>query len=142
MPKAVAIDKTPCLCIRMRRASQKMTDFYGRMLASVGLTLNQFSLLVNISRMEGCGTGELARKVGQDKSTLVRTLEPLMREGLIVDRAPENERKRQLHVTQQGRAVLNQATPMWAEAQTRLAAKLGKSHAELMAFFDRLDELD
>ena len=132
----------PCLCIRMRRAAQKVTDFYDQMLSSTGLTVNQFSLLVNISRMEGCGTGELARKVGQEKSTLVRTLQPLIRNGLVKDRSSEGERRRRLYLTPQGTATLTKAVPLWKKAQTALAEKLGTTHTALLEIFDGIDILE
>lgn len=142
MPSPASETKTPCLCIRLRRAAQRMTDFYSRMLAPVKLTVNQFSLLNNLSRMEGCGTGELARKVGQDKSTLVRTLQPLLRDGLINDHSSEDDRRRQLFLTPQGRSILDRAIPLWQEAQAELVVKLGKKQAELMEFFDKLDSIE
>lgn len=129
------IPQKPCVCINLRRIAQKVTDFYDKALAPAGVSVNQYSLLVNISRVEGCGTGELAERVRLEKSTLVRTVQPLLRDGLIEDRAAAKSRRRRLYLTPAGEGVLQQAFPLWEKAQEDIAVKLGKSHAELGAFF-------
>lgn len=125
--------------MRLRRISQKITDLYDDILSPAGVSANQFSLLANISRMEGCGTGELARRVRLEKSTLVRTLQPLLRDGLIVDNSSAGNRKRQLCVTPAGHEVLEKAVPLWNKAQAEVVSKLGTDHAALMELFDKVD---
>lgn len=132
---------SPCICIRMRRVAHTVTDFYDQALKPAGISINQFSLLMNISRLEGCGTGDLARHVRLEKSTLVRTLQPLLKAGLIVDTSPAGGRRRQLQLSPSGRALLEQAIPLWNTAQKALRAKLGKNHNTLMEFFTVLDTL-
>lgn len=132
------IPEKPCLCINLRRVAQKVTDFYDRVLQPVGVSVNQYSLLVNISRMEGCGTGELAQRVRLEKSTLVRTLQPLLRAGLIEDKAPGKARRRRLYISPQGEEVLQKAFPLWQKAQGELAGALGENYSSLIAVFDQI----
>ena len=129
------VPATPCVCINLRRIAQKVTDFYDKTLEPAGVSVNQYSLLVNVSRREGCGTGELARRVKLEKSTLVRTLAPLLRDGLIVDESTGKSRRRQLFLTPAGEDVLKKAFPLWNEAQEAMAGKLGKSHQQLLDIF-------
>lgn len=131
------VPTTPCVCINLRRIAQKVTDFYDKTLEPVGVTVNQYSLLVGISRREGCGTGELARRVKLEKSTLVRTLAPLLRDGLIVDESTGNNRRRRLFLTPAGEDVLKKAFPLWNEAQETVTGKLGKNHQELLDIFEQ-----
>ena len=139
MKKRDYLPEVPCLCINLRRVSQKVTDFYDKSLKPVGVSVNQYSLLVHISRMEGCGTGELAQRVRLEKSTLVRTLQPLLRNGLIDDRSSGEARRRRLYISPQGEEVLKNAFPLWQKAQEELAAKLGNNYSGLIAIFEQLD---
>lgn len=119
--------------------AQKVTDFYDKALKPAGISLNQYSLLVNLGGIEGCGTGELAQRVKLEKSTLVRTLQPLLRDGLVVDRSPVGSRRRQLYLTPLGRKVMKKAFPLWTKAQEDTAANLGKSLDELMTLFENIE---
>ena len=128
-----------CICIRMRRAAQRVTDVYDHALKPAGISINQYSLLINISRLESCGTGELARHVRLEKSTLVRTLPPLLKAGFIIDCSPAGSRRRQLELTPLGRKVLEQAIPLWETAQHVLRAKLGARFDACMEIFAILE---
>ncbi|MDR1125916.1 MAG: MarR family winged helix-turn-helix transcriptional regulator [Deltaproteobacteria bacterium] len=139
MKKRNYLPEAPCICISLRRISHKVTDFYDKALKSTGVSINQYSLLINISRMEGCGTGELAQRVRLEKCTLVRTLQPLLRDGLIADKSSGTARRRRLHLTPAGEDVLKKALPLWDKAQEDVAVKLGKSYEELMRIFNEVD---
>lgn len=132
---------TPCYCMRMRRAANRITGYYGDLLAATGLTANQLSLLVTLSRMEGCGLGQLAEAVSLEKSTLVRTLQPLIKAGYIIDSAPKNSRSRQLHLTTNGRDTLARSMPLWQAAQENIRYKLGENHKQIMEMLAVLDQL-
>lgn len=116
-----------------------MTDYYDKALEPLGISLNQFSLLVNIRAIEGCGTGELAQRVKLEKSTLARTLQPLIRSGLIVDKSPEKSRRREYYLSASGRKFLKAAVPIWSRVQDDIAAKMGKSLDEILELFDNVD---
>lgn len=139
MGKLDYIPQTPCICINLRRIAQKVTDCYDKALKPAGVSANQYSLLVNIGRMEGCGTGKLAERVRLEKSTLVRTLQPLFRQGLITDNSSAGNRRRSLCLTQAGEQVLKKAFPLWKRAQDEIAGKLGIGHAELMSVISSMD---
>lgn len=130
----------PCLCTQMRLASLQLTEFYDQALQGAGIRINQYSLLVNIARLGTCGTGELAQKVGLEKSTLVRTLKPLIAQGLIDDLAPDSARKRQLRLSPAGEQTLALAIPLWEQAQSRLAENYGEHYAHMMGFLRQLNQ--
>lgn len=133
---------TPCLCIRLRRAAQRVTGLYDRLLEPAGITLNQYSLLANLNRMEGCAAGELAARIRLEKSTLARTLRPLFQAGYVTDAATPGSRRQRLHLTPAGKDVLNQAVPLWQQAQAAVKTRLGQRQAELLELLDRLDQDD
>lgn len=124
-PGASQTAGTPCLCFRIRRAAQRIKDFYDETLAPTGVSVAQYALLININRMEGCGTGELARVMKYEKSTLVRTLQPLLNDGFIADRSPGSNRKRQLYITEEGTRVFSKTKLLWSKAQNEIHSRLG-----------------
>ena len=142
MDIAAHLPQQPCVCIHARRIAQKITHFYDTMLQPAGVSVAQYSLLVNIARLEGCGTGELAEQVRLEKSTLVRTLQPLLRNGLITDVSLGTSRKRRLCLTPSGKAVVKKAFPLWTKAQKELHKALGKNHDYLIEIFTALESLE
>ena len=131
----------PCLCTRARRAAQRMTDYYDKALQPSGISVNQYALLINIARLGECGTGELAQKLKLEKSTLVRTLKPLLATGLIVDVSTAGSRKRKLRLTPEGERVLQTAIPLWRQVQNELTDRLGEDYERLINFFDTANSL-
>lgn len=129
----------PCVCINLRRVGRKVTGFYDKALEPVGIGVTQYSLLINICHIEGCGTGELAQRVKLEKSTLVRTLQPLLKAGLVVDKSSGEKRRRCLYLTPAGEDVLKRAYPLWMKAEEEVMLKLGMSYEEIVKFFERVD---
>ena len=129
-----------CYCINVRRAANRITDFYDRLLDPFGISINQFCILNNLSLMSGCGTGELANQLQLEKSTLVRSLKPLQDSGYIEDTSPPGSRSRQLYLTAAGEKLLAEAKPSWEEAQKQIKAKLGSD--EIRTLMSLLGELD
>lgn len=117
---------TACYCLKTRRATASVTKHYDQALAPCGITINQFSVLMNIARTEKCSVRELADMAELDKSTLARNLKPLYRMGLVVDTKEPGMRNSQLALTKAGKKTIECATPLWAEAQQALTDKLGK----------------
>lgn len=131
----------PCLCTRARRAAQRMTDYYDEALQPSGISVNQYALLINIARLGECGTGELAQKLKLEKSTLVRTLKPLLAANLIADDSAAGSRKRRMRLTPEGESVLQKAIPLWQRVQNELKDRLGEDYVRLIHFFDTTHRL-
>ena len=114
-----------CTCINMKRASRAITGYYDRALASAGVTVNQFSLLVTLQRMGSGSTSGLAVRLHLDRSTMVRNLKPLIAAGYIEDTAREGARDRRLQLTQKGLSAINAAAPLWEKAQDEVRSRIG-----------------
>ncbi len=125
--------KTDCYCIKLRRAVGNITEYYDRMLKPSGLTLNQFSLLGSINKLGVCSIVELSKNVGLEKSTLVRTLKPLLAAGYIEDTSIKGSRNRQLKLTKQGLLALYRGNIHWQDAQTHIKENLGAENMELLS---------
>lgn len=120
--------KTSCYCINSRRLSNLITNKYDKHLQEINLTVNQYSLLVNINQLEICSVSDLAAYVGLERTTLVRTLKPLFDKKLIEDISETNQRNRQIKITQKGKEVLEKGKPLWKQAQKEIEDKIGKDN--------------
>ena len=120
--------KTSCYCINSRRLSNLITNKYDKYLQEINLTVNQYSLLVNINQLEICSVSDLAIYVGLERTTLVRTLKPLFDKKLIEDISKTTQRNRQIKITQKGKEVLEKGKPLWKQAQKEIEDKIGKDN--------------
>jgi DNA-binding MarR family transcriptional regulator len=112
-----------------------VTDYYDRLLAPVGITLNQFSLLKNLRDIGISSVSRLANHVGLDRSTLVRGLKPLLKAGYIEDISQAGKRDNQMRLTPLGYQTVAAAMPFWEQAQERVVRQMGEDD---LATFTRL----
>jgi DNA-binding MarR family transcriptional regulator len=129
-----------CTCLRLRKASRRVSLFYDQHLEPYGLTITQYGLLGHIKSLDGIGIGPLAEKLVMDPTTLTRNLRPLERKGFVVMPAdPRDRRSRCLHLTEAGRQAFEAARPGWNAAQHEIARVLGgKDGVALAATIDRM----
>ncbi len=116
-----------CNCFAARQAARALTRDYERHLAPTGLTSSQFSILILIDERPGVGMRELADELVMDRTSLVRALKPLQRDGLVVIGAAASGGPRQnaLALTAAGIAKLAEAEPLWRNAQNEFAERFG-----------------
>lgn len=132
--------KSPCYCINLRRAANAVSQLYDDGLAAVGVTVNQFSLLNSIARRGPCSVSALAEDVGLERTTLVRTLSPLLDRGLVRDTAETGRRARQLELTEAGRDLIRQGMDAWKAAQAEVERRIGRDRLEIL--MDLLEQLE
>lgn len=134
---------SPCYCLMLRRAASSVTDMYDKALAEYGITLNQFSIIINLNNMSMATTTELAQQIGLERSTLVRNLKAIMAMGYIENVSGENERNNHLKVTSSGRHLLKLTIPVWQSVQDKISESLGsKNAALLMDMLYKLQEME
>jgi len=127
VPFATTIEvRDRCLCLRLQRAARAMARRFDDALRPAGLTNGQFSLLMALNRPEPPPPGPVAALLAMDRTTLTAALKPLERQGLVVvERAPDDRRRRRLVLTNEGRARLAAALPLWRAAHAEVEAALG-----------------
>jgi DNA-binding MarR family transcriptional regulator len=76
-------------------------------------------LLRRIEVVNSVTITELAEIVGLDRSTLGRNLRVLEKQSLIAIATKDDGRARRVSLTQTGREKLQQAVPLWREAQRK-----------------------
>ncbi|MCD8035862.1 MAG: MarR family winged helix-turn-helix transcriptional regulator [Clostridiales bacterium] len=115
----------PCFCMTARRAAGSLTSCYDKLLADEGITITQFSLMINIKSAKTTNITELTKKVKLDKSTLTRTLAPLIEEGYIHSERGESRREVILSLTEKGQQKTADTFPKWRALQKKMEEYLG-----------------
>ena len=133
------IDNTTCHCLKMRRSAGNVISFYDQILKPSGVTVRQYSLLYSISEHDGCNVRELSVYMELDRSTLARSLKPLMKAGFIADAKDACARDSKLSLTEQGQQVCQEAAKLWEIAQKRFEEKLGPEQVKVLE--DALEKL-
>lgn len=117
-------------CFAVRQASRHISKLYERHLSEVGMTPTQYSLLSALVRFHELTMLEMADAMVMDRTTLVRALKPLQRDGLVAESAePGNKRRLRLRITAAGRTKLEAATGHWRTAQARFETSFGETAA-------------
>ena len=132
-----------CTCLRLRKASRRVSQIYDQHLEPFGLTVTQYGVLGHIATFEGVSIGELAEKLVIDPTTLTRNLRPLERQGLVAVKPNRQDRRaRSLALTVKGRNAFEGAKPGWAQAQRHIEQVYGKTETPtLNAALDRVLEM-
>ena len=116
----------PCVAGTLRRASRSLTRLYDGYLVRAGLTTSQFSILRTIQRRGGrVPLGVLADELVFERTSLFRALAPLRRARLVVVRAGDDRRSKDVCLTARAGARIAAAMPHWIEAQRVALKELG-----------------
>ena len=114
-----------CLCLASQRAARAMARRFDRAFAPLGITNGQFSLMMALAGQWQPRLGQLAEFLAMDATTVTAAVKTLERNGMIRLQPDEADaRARRPVLTDQGRAVLVQAVPIWREEHERVAEAL------------------
>ncbi|MBL4758336.1 MAG: winged helix-turn-helix transcriptional regulator [Rhizobiales bacterium] len=128
-----------CTCYRVRKAARALTQFYDDALADAGATLTQMSVLTELSRTPNVSVTALGKRLGMDRTTLSRTIKPMLRDGWIKSGKSEDRRARNLEVTDTGIETLTHCNDGWRQAESRMLRTIGRENRT--ALFDLLDQV-
>jgi len=117
--------ESPCTCFAVRRLARRVTQIYDQHLAGLGIRTTQYSLLSHVRARPGQSMGELAIRMGMDRSTLTRNLRPLIDAGLAATERAQDRRTVSVSLTDRGRRLLADARVQWRHAQGDLESRLG-----------------
>ena len=113
------------LCLHAQRAARALSRRFDEAFRPLGITSGQFSLLNSLNRPAPPAIGQVAQTLAMDRSTVTANLKPLERGGLVeVTVDPDDRRGRRAALTEAGRTLLGQATPVWIAEHGRLEADL------------------
>jgi len=118
---------TLCSCFSSRMISRAVTPLYEHYVAGEGITIVQFSILVMLDNESGASISEMSDTLTMERTTLLRTIKPLLKDGLInIDTSP---RQHIYAISLTGREKLARAMPLWQRAQDSFVELLGEDDA-------------
>lgn len=115
-----------CTCFNLRRVTRVITQCFDAELRKYGIRVTQTPILSALQARSGWSMAELSDWLGMERTTLVRNLRPLQREGLIEISGGGRGGHVELAITVKGRAALSQMLPGWRLAQQKVVATLGE----------------
>lgn len=133
--KIYAKKSSPCNYLNIRRASHAITKIYDEFLTPSNLSINQFSIIKHINLLGPINVSDLASIIRLDRTTLVRNLKPLEKNGFVEDISSEGTRSRQLKLTDKGIKTYKYAEELWQKAQIFLEEYLGKDNIDTFTSF-------
>lgn len=114
-----------CTAQNLRKATRAISGLFDEAMRPTGLRVSQMGLLVALALAEEATVSKLAGLLDLDRTTMTRNLGPLERQGLVASETGDDARHRVLHLTEEGRAVLGAALPIWERVQARVVRGLG-----------------
>jgi DNA-binding MarR family transcriptional regulator len=131
-----------CTGARLRRLTRRVTAFYEHHMRDSGLKLSQYSLLAQLSEVPQSLTA-LADRMEIDRTTLTRSLQPLLEQGWVAESSGTDARQRLFVRTASGIRARNAARTCWRQAQLALEQHLGRDfvanfHVQLDQALSRL----
>lgn len=109
-----------CKCLKMRMASRIATQFYDKKLKPIKIKITQFTILSIIASSNNKTVSSLSSELLMDRTTLTRSLDILIKQKLIKNIKSTDARERIVQLTTQGHVVLEQAIPLWKEAEEEI----------------------
>ncbi|EKV32550.1 transcriptional regulator [Caenispirillum salinarum AK4] len=117
------VDDSPGFLIN--RAARLFAQALGQRLEPLGLTIGAFPVLLALWAQDGRSQREIARDLPLDETTLVRTLDRMARDGLVVrERDPADRRRMIVRLTDHGRALRDPALAAADAVNARAEAAL------------------
>uniref|UniRef100_E1TKH2 Regulatory protein MarR n=1 Tax=Burkholderia sp. (strain CCGE1003) TaxID=640512 RepID=E1TKH2_BURSG len=122
-----------CNCFALRQAARHITQLYERHLGPIGLTAAQFTILAKLARTPRLPILELAESMVMERTTLVRAMKPLQRDGLVVAEPAEHASRTFLFsLTKKGEKTVDKAAIAWRAAQEEFEKKFGHGRAKAL----------
>ncbi|UIF84745.1 MarR family winged helix-turn-helix transcriptional regulator [Cupriavidus sp. UYPR2.512] len=114
-----------CPGFQARATARALTRYYNACFKPLGLTAEQFSLLVGIGAAEGATIVDLADSAGVDPTTLSRNVQNLESRDLVSATGGRGRARKLLALTTLGRQLVVDAFPVWNGAKAELARRMG-----------------
>jgi DNA-binding MarR family transcriptional regulator len=118
--------ETECPAFQARVAARALTRYYNACFRPLGITAEQFSLLVGIGGSHEPTLAELAARAGVDATTLSRNVKSLEQRNLVRNRGGRGRAGKRLVLTDKGRRLMGESMAVWERARARLADALGE----------------
>jgi DNA-binding MarR family transcriptional regulator len=115
-----------CTCFNVRRTSRAITQFFDAEVRRHGIRPTQTPILRALQAKKEWSMAELSEWLGMERTTLLRNLRPLQRDGLVRAKGGGRGGQVELEITEKGRSALANVLPAWRSAQDKVVAVLGR----------------
>ncbi|PYJ80594.1 MAG: MarR family transcriptional regulator [Verrucomicrobia bacterium] len=115
-----------CVCFNLRWVTRAVTQFFDAEMRRHGIRPTQGSILLALQAKDSWTMAELSDWLGMDRTTLVRNLRPLQRDGLVQADGGGRGNRVELEITVKGRKQIEKLTPAWKSAQSAAVKTLGE----------------
>lgn len=114
-----------CIAVRLRMLNRVVTNIYDDALRPLGVKVSQMNILVAAAKMGTARPTDVCEHLHLDVSTLSRNVDRMKARGWLETVPDEDGRSQPFRLTSQGLRLLEQAIPLWKEAQERVKQSLG-----------------
>src|SRR5882762_2505931 len=115
-----------CVCFNLRWVTRAVTQFYDAEMRRHGIRPTQGSILSSLNSKNSWNMAELSDWLGMERTTLVRNLRPLQRDGFVKAVGGGRGNRVELTITTKGRNQVEKLTPAWESAQSAVVKTLGE----------------
>ena len=115
-----------CVCFNLRWVTRAVTQFFDAEMRRHGIRPTQGSILASLNAKESWNMAELSDWLGMDRTTLVRNLGPLQRDGFVQADGGGRGNRVELAITAKGRKQIEKLAPAWKSAQSAVVKTLGE----------------
>jgi DNA-binding MarR family transcriptional regulator len=128
-----------CVCFNLRWVTRAVTQFYDSEMRRHGIRPTQGTILLALKARESWSMAELSDWLGMDRTTLVRNIRPLQRDGLVQAAGGGRGNRVELAITAKGRKQVEKFMPAWESAQSTAVQVLGeKRWSALLADLEKV----
>jgi DNA-binding MarR family transcriptional regulator len=115
-----------CVCFNLRWVTRAVTQFYDAEMRRHGIRPTQGTILLALNAEESWTMADLSDWLGMERTTLVRNLRPLQRDGFVKSVGGGRGGRVELSITAKGRKKIEEAMPAWRAAQSDVVKTLGE----------------
>jgi DNA-binding MarR family transcriptional regulator len=115
-----------CVGFNLRRVSRQVSQFYDVELRRHGIRTTQTPILTALAAKSDWTMEQLSEWLGMERTTLVRNLKPLERDGLLKIDGGGRGTRVALSLTSKGKKELERVQSAWASAQKAMIKTLGE----------------
>jgi DNA-binding MarR family transcriptional regulator len=115
-----------CVCFNLRRFTRTITQFFDAEMRRHGIRSTQWSILAALHAMGTSNMAELSEVLGMERTTLLRNLRPLQRDGFVAVEGGGHGGRVELLLTAKGRKQIEKLAPAWESAQGTAVQVLGE----------------
>jgi DNA-binding MarR family transcriptional regulator len=131
------LSRRNCVCFNLRRVTRVVTQFFDTELRRHGIRSTQGSVLNALHAIGPSNMAELSDVLGMERTTLLRNLRPLQRDGLVAVEGGGRGGRVELSITAKGRKQIEKLAPACESAQRTAIQVLGeKRWSVLLADLD------